>query len=176
MNKKYANKIISVLLGIALITMIFSFVSLIFDAAFMDDVILLNDSDGNTERKLNEIMTFMKWISVSLVCVLVPVFVCYVFAYFGNGKIFNIVSAVLSLFVTAMCIAFICVLRKQALDSKSATIYAAVAESFEAFITLAVTSLLVCAFFIYNSVLSFKAKPENNLSAQSGEVQNDEEV
>lgn len=176
MNKKYANRIISVLLGIALIAMIFSFVSLIFDAAFMDDVILLNDSYGNTERKLNEIMTFMKWISVSLVCVLVPVFVCYVFAYIGNGKIFNIVSAVLSLFITAICIAFICVLRKQALDSKSATIYAAVAESFEAFITLAVTSLLVCAFFIYNSVVSFIKKPDNKVSIENTEVLNNEEV
>lgn len=176
MDKKYANKIISVLLGIALIAMIFSFFSLIFDTAFMDDVILLNNSTENDAKKLNEIMTLIKWMGVSLVCVLIPVMVCYVFAYFGNGKIFNIVSAVLSLFVTVTCIAFVCVLRKQALDTKSATIYAAVTECFKEFISLAAASLLVCAFFVYNSVASFKFKPKNSRSAQSGEVQNNEEV
>lgn len=176
MNKKYVKMIISVLLGIVLITMIISFVSLIFDSAFMDDVISLNNSDSEDAKKLNDIMTLMKWMGVSLVCVLVPVFVCYVFAYFGNGKIFNIVSAVLSLFVTAICIAFICVLRKQALDSESATIYAAVVECFEDFITLAVTSLLACTFFIYNSVASFLKISDNKVSAENTEGSNNEEV
>ena len=176
MNKKYVNKIISVLLGIALIALIFSFFSLLFDAIFMDDVILLNDSNSTDAKKLNEIMPLMKWMTVSLVCVLVPTLVCYVFAYFGNGKIFNIVSAVLSLFFAATCIAFVCVLRKEAIDTNSATIYAAVAECCENFIMLAAASLLLCAFFVYNGVSSFIKKPEVKLSAESAEVKNDEEI
>lgn len=172
MNTKYANKIISVLLGIALIVLVLSFFSLIFEAIFIGDLILLNVGDG----KLNEIATLLKWMSVSLVCVLVPVIVCYVFAYFGNGKIFNVASAVLSLLVAATCVAFIFVLRKWALDTESAEIYSAVAEGLEELITLAATSVLLCAFFVYNSVASFKKKQEGKLLAETAEGQSDEEV
>lgn len=175
MDKKYVKKIISVLLGIALISIVFSLFSLIFDAAFADDLILLNDT-GSTELELDEIITLMKWMTVSLVCVLVPTIVCYFFAYFGNGKIFNIVSAVLSLLITATCIAFICVLRQKALDTESATIYAAATGCFDEFIQLAATSFLLCAFFVCNSVFSFLKKPESQQQVENTEVQSNEEV
>ena len=45
MNKKYANKIISVLLGVALIALIISFIMLLFDAIFTEDIFLF-DNDG----------------------------------------------------------------------------------------------------------------------------------
>ena len=176
MDKKYVTKIIPVLLGIALITLIFSFFSLLFDAIFMDDVILLNTSTSAEAKDLNEIVPLLKWTTVSLACILVPVFVCYVFAYFGNGKIFNTVSAVLSLFITATCIAFVFVLREEALITKSATIYSAVAESFENFIMLAANSAILCAFFIYNSAASFKKQPDGNLATENAEVSNSEKV
>lgn len=172
MDKKTVKTIVNIVVGVALLTMIYSFVSLIFESWFIDDVIVLNGEPDD----LSEIMALIKWQTVSLVCVIVPTLVCYVFAYFGNGKIFNIFSAALSLLVFTMCIAFTIVTRNKTFATNSATTYSAITEALGEFITLAASSLLVCAFFVYNSAVSFKTNPGKSLSVQSVEVQNNEKV
>lgn len=172
MDKQFAKKIVSVLLGIALITIVYSLFSLIFESWFIDDVIVLNGKPDD----LSEIMSLIKWQTVSLVCVIVPTLVCYVFAYFGNEKIFNIFSAALSLLVFAMCIAFIIVTRNKTFATNSATTYSAITEALGEFITLAASAALFCAYFVINSVFSFIHKQKSSITEETTEVNDSEKV
>ncbi len=119
MDKKFVKKILAVVLGITLVAMIFAVFSLAFDAVGMNDLQTLDSS--------NDVIGLFKWQAVALACILVPTLACYAFAFFGNGKIFNILSSVLSLFVAATAVAFTFVLRKTALDLDSTTAYSTVA-------------------------------------------------
>lgn len=157
MDKKFIKKILAVLLGISLLIMIYEWVSLIMDAALADDTVLLGSSD------IKESTMFMKWTSVALVCLLVPTFTCYVFAFFGNKKIFNICSAILSLFVAVCCIAFFAKMRSILLEDAYASVYASGVGYFSEMMQLAVPSLIACAYFTICSVLAFKKG--NNLDA-----------
>ncbi|MDE7301084.1 MAG: hypothetical protein K2N47_02835 [Clostridia bacterium] len=152
MDKKFVKKILAVVLGITLIAMIFSVVSLIIAAVGVSDLEAL----GNSIDEL----ALLKWQSVALVCIIVPTLACYAFAFFGNGKIFNIVSAALSLLVAVTSLAFFIVLRKAALNSVSSTTYATVATSFTEFIKVAVFATIALVYFILNSVASFKKKTD----------------
>ncbi len=113
MNKKYANKIISVLLGVALIALIISFIMLLFDAIFTEDIFLFDNDGQIIIEELKETIKMVKWLSFSLCFILIPALICFVFAYFGNGKIFNLISAILCFFIVATGIAFAFVIRKK---------------------------------------------------------------
>ena len=109
MNKPFVQKILAVVLGLALFVMLMSCVSLIMDAVLIDDTILFNNS-------YKDLLLFTKWTAVALVCTLIPTFVCYAFAFFAKSKIFSICSAVLSLFIAVCCFAFLFTARTAALD------------------------------------------------------------
>ena len=94
---------------------------------------------------------------IALCCVFVPAFVSYVFAYFGNKKIFTTAAAALSLFTTATIIAFIAVLRDRSMDDPLS--YTATASLNAELIELLLTVIIADVYFIYNSVRSFLIKP-----------------
>lgn len=160
MEKPIVKKIITVVLGMALLVMLYSFVSFIIEAVLIVDV---------SSAAILEDAQFMY---VALICLLFITFVSYGFAYFGNGKIFNIFAAVLSLLVAACSIAFLFVLRGEALEKGTST-YALVAGCFAEFIQLAVPALIACAYFIYSSVKSFKhpKQPVAAEAVESGEAE-----
>ena len=166
MDKKLVKNILAVVLGIALIAMIFAVFSLIVDA--------IGTSDLESLDAANKALGLFKWQAVALVCILVPTLACYAFAYFGNGKIFNIASAVLSLFVAVTAISFTFVLREAALDEVSSITYASVTAAFSEFIQLAACALIACVYFILNSVFSFK-KTKTEVAENCEEANGNEE-
>ena len=165
MNKKYQNTILAVVLGIALAFMVYALVSLLFDCIFMKDTIEFTKELIPSNKKMHETLEFAQNISIALTCTIAIMLVCYAFAYFGNGKIFNIAAAALSLATAVMAIVFLVVLRNKAHDAGAET-YTVIAECFDNFIELAVSALLACTYFILNSVASFTAKKINNDSEE----------
>ena len=169
MDKKYLKTIISVILGIALAVMVYSLVSLLFECIFMEDAMKFAEDLMSSDKKMHETLEFLQSVSIALTCTIAITFVCYAFAYFGNGKIFNVAAAALSLLTAVLCIVFVILLRNKAHDAGMTT-YTAVAETFDSFIQLAVSALLACVYFILNSVASFTAHKKNN----DGEAQNND--
>lgn len=167
MDKKIAKKILAVVLGITLIAMIFAVFSLILAAVGVNDLEALETSSDE--------LALLKWQAVALVCIMVPTLACYAFAFFGNGKIFNIASAVLSLFVAVTSLAFFIVLREAAMDTVSSTTYASVATSFTEFIQLAVCATIALVYFIVNTVACFK-KTKTDDEIITEEANGNEEV
>ena len=161
MDKKYLKIILAVMLGIALTIMVYELVSLLFNSIYMKDAIEFAESNN----KLKETMEFIQSLAIALTCTIGIMFVCYVFAYFGNGKIFNTAAAALSLLTAVMSIVFVVLIRNKAHDAGAVT-YSAVAEIFDEFITLAVSALLGCAYFVYNSVISFIGPKKHNDSEE----------
>ncbi len=161
MNKPFVQKILAVVLGISLFVMLMSFVSLIFDAALIDDVSTFANED---------LMNLSKWMTVGIICILIPTFVCYAFTFFAKSKIFSICSAVLSAFVTICSIAFIFVLRAEILDNFNLQNYSLLTGYVQEMLILAVPALLVCVYFILNSINLFRHKnSENNAEATTNE-------
>ncbi len=172
MNKKYAIKIISVLLGVALIALIISFIMLLFDAIFTEDIFLFDNDGQIIIEELKETIKMVKWLSFSLCFILIPALICFVFAYFGNGKIFNLISAILCFFIVATGIAFAFVIRKKAILSDNIAIYTTVTTAIENFIEISAFAFIIGAFFIYNSVVSFigrEKKTKNHTVEQKNE-------
>ncbi len=151
MDKKTVKKIVSTIVALAILTMIFSFCGLIFDAITARDPITIDPSKVTEEIK--DITNHATWMLVALACLLLPTLVCYGFSLFGKSKIMTIVSAVMSLFVVVTCIAFFFVLRDYAVVSAEA--YAIAAAVYPYFILLISTGTLLCAFFTYESVMVF---------------------
>jgi len=167
MEKTFVKKVLAVVLGISLFVMLVSLASLIMDAVLADDVLLL---DSNNDY-IKEISMFMKWTSVALVCAIVPTVLCYIFAYFGNGKIFNICAAVLSFFVAAGCIAFIFVVRDIAMEEIRSDAYAAATGYISELVQLGVSTVISGIFFTVNSVVLFLNKKQ---AVNDAEVGNEE--
>lgn len=158
MDNKTVKTIVNIVVGVALLTMIYSFISLIFNAITARDAILLEAGSTNNIKNIVNLVTYML---VALVCLLVPTLVCYGFALFGKNKIMTIVSAVMSLFVVATCLALFFVLREEAFTSTSA--YTIAAAAFTEIIQLCAATAIMCAFFTFHSVTAIKEffkKPE----------------
>lgn len=162
MDKKYLKTIVAVVMGIVLITMLYATFSLLFDALLMDNLIIYAGESSHDTLKMVQDMV------IALTCVVAVALVCYIFSFLGNGKIFNIVSSVLSLFITATSVAFLFVINKTAFEAGQ-TPYATVAGYFAELIQLAATAFVAGGYFTVNSVLGFiNKKPE------TAEVTNEE--
>ena len=163
MDKSFIKKVLAVVLGISLFVMLVTLASLIMEAALADDVSI------HASFTAEKTIMFIKWSAVALICVTVPALVCYALAYFGNHKIFGIISEVLSFLIVACCIAFFVVARKIALEQLSSSAYASATGYFTELIQLAVPSLLVGIYFVLESVKAFKKNGQK-------EAEEDEEV
>ena len=148
MDKPFVKKILAVVLGLALIIMIFGTISLIWDAIGMGDLKELSGS-------LNDIQSFMRWTAVGLAIMVVPALASYVFAFFSDKKLFKITSAVLSLVVVICCITFITLCRNMAVDLGT-TSYASAAGYFSELMQLLIASALIGIYFLLISVLPAK--------------------
>ncbi|MDE6850459.1 MAG: hypothetical protein K2J54_03940, partial [Clostridia bacterium] len=152
MDNKMIKTIVYVIVGLALLTILYSFCSLIFNAITARDQILMNPKELTNEIK--EILNLATWLLVALVCLLVPTLVCYCFSLFGKNKIMTVVSAVMSLFVVVTCIAFFFVLRDNAFINT--TTYTVASTAYPEIIQLLAASAVTCAFFTYESVFILK--------------------
>lgn len=117
MDKPFIKKILAVVLGLSVMIMVYETVSLIFGACLFDDLELLQSS------QLNDLQAFMKWSAVGLACMLIPTLTCYVMTFLTKGKLFTLISAILSFGITACCIAFLCVSHSYALQGFNTSNY-----------------------------------------------------
>ena len=165
MDKTFIKKILAVVLGLAVIIMIYESVSLIFGACLFDDLELLQGS------ALNDLQAFMKWSAVGLACMLIPTLTCYVMTFFTKGKLFTLISAILSFVIAACCIAFLCVGHSYALQGYSTVSYTSATGYFSDLLQITVAAVLIGVYFLLVTVIPTKIK---NI-AQS-EVNENEEV
>lgn len=170
MDKKTVKTLVNIIVGIAILTIIYSFCSLIFNAITARDAIIIDPSkiDGG----VRDIVNLATWMMVALICLLVPTLVCYGFSLFGKNKIMTMASAVMSLFVIVTALAFFFVLREYSFtDTTAYTIASAV---FPGFIELIAAGSLTCAFFTYESVLiilDYKKATSNSVAASSEQTE-----
>ena len=161
MDKKTVKTFVNIIVGIAILTILYSFCSLIFEAITARDPILLEPTSLSSNAK--EVLNLATWMMVALICLLVPTLVCYGFSLFGKNKIMTLASAVMSLFVVVTAFAFFFVLREYAFKGTSA--YTIAIAAFPEFIELIAACAITCAFFTYESVLIIidykKANPKN---------------
>lgn len=94
MDKKFVKNVMAVVLGISVIMLITSFVSLCMDFAMFKELKAL---DSVAEK----ILYYVKWSAVGLFIFMVPMFASYIFAFFGKSKLFKAAAAVLSLALAA---------------------------------------------------------------------------
>ncbi len=149
MDKKTVKTFVNIIVGIALLTILYSFCTLIFNAITARDAIIIDP--GTLGDYVTDIVNLATWMMVALICLLVPTLVCYGFSLFGKNKIMTIVSAVMSLFVVVTALAFFFVLRENAFTGTTA--YTIATAAFPEFIELIAAGTLICAFFTYESVL-----------------------
>ncbi|MDE6690858.1 MAG: hypothetical protein K2K04_02705 [Clostridia bacterium] len=172
MDNKTVKTFVNIIVGIALLTVIYSFCSLIFDAITLRDAIILDPSIIDSD--VRDIVNLATWMIVALICLLVPTLVCYGFALFGKNKIMTIASAAMSLFVVVSALAFFFVLRENAFTGTAA--YTIATAAFPEFAELIAASMLTCAFFTYESVVIIinikKTRSENKTAAAEQTEQN----
>ncbi len=154
MDKAFVKKVIAVVIGISLFVMVASLISLITEAVLADDVML------EAGISMKQVVTYIKWSMVAVICITVSAFVCYAFAYFGNKPVFLIISAAISFAIAICCIVFLAVIREFVLENFSSDVYAVAAEYFGELIQLAIPSVLVGAYFTVSSVKAFVKKEE----------------
>lgn len=164
MDKSFIKKIIAVVLGLALIIMIFAVASLIIDAVFIDDLIVIGDYSHDI------LQDFMKWSAVGLVCVLIPTLACYVFAFLGKRKILTVLSATFSFVLTLSCVVFLCIAHSYAMIGYSAGTLATVTGYFSEVTQICIASLLVGIYFTVTAI-----RPAEEVEYVYEEVEEDEE-
>ena len=153
MSKKFVSTVVAVILGLAATVMIFSAVSLLFEAVLSLDVVKISSVSANMQN----LLSYIRNTAIGLVVFVAAAVACYCFTYFSKTrKIFGCISEVLSLAVAAFAIAFVFDLRAIVLDYASESIYTAASAYFSELITLAVAALLLCACFTVVAVKAFK--------------------
>ena len=170
MDKPFVKTILAVVLGLALIMLIFETVSLIWDAIGIGD--LKEMSNG-----LDDIQSFMRWSAVGLALMMVPALTSYAFAFFSNKKFYKIAAASLSLVVVLCCIIFISVSRHIALDDKNVSYYASAAGYFVELMQILISSALIGVYFLLITVLPAKKTgtvETETVKAKTEEVENEE--
>ena len=165
MDKHFIKKILAIVLGLALVIMIFGTVSLIWDAISIGDLKEINDG-------LNDINSFMRWSTVGLALMMAPALTSYAFAFFSNKKFYKIAAASLSLAVVLCCIIFISVSRHIALDDKNVSYYASAAGYLSELMQIFIASTLIGVYFLLITVLP--AKKAEQVEAKTEEVENEE--
>lgn len=149
MEKKTVKTFVNIIVGIALLIIIYSFFLMLFNAITARDPLLMSPDTFNSSVK--ETLSLAIWMMVSLACLIVPTLVCYGFSLFGKNKIMTLASAVMSLFIALICFSFFFALRDNAFtDINSYTIATA---AFTDIIQLFAACTITCAFFTYESVL-----------------------
>lgn len=150
MDKHFFKNVLTVVLGICVLIMIFSTVSLASDAALADDLVSIGSN-----KKLTMLI---KWTALALVCLMIPTITCYVFTYFTDNKLMKIFAAALSLIVTVVCIAIFIISRNAGIEGNSSTKYATVTGYLSELLQLATASLIVCIYYVICFIKSFKNK------------------
>lgn len=153
MDKAFVKKVLATVYGICVLIMLFKFVSLITDIAFAKDLV-------DFGSVYTSVAYMIKWSALGIVCVLVPVFACSFFAFFSKNKIFIIIAAALHLFVGVSAIVLAAAVRQYSLAFDAAATYAAGLTYLQELIELAVPSLLVCGYFVYDAVIAFKGNKQ----------------
>lgn len=166
MDKSFAKKVISVVLGIALILLIFSTVTLIIDTVLLDDLKYFNGTDFDNLQK------FFKWSGTGLICLIIPTVASYVFAYFSNRKIMTLIACVFSFITAISCFVLFGACRVYALEGFSSTNYASASLYFNKFIQIAISVILLGAYFLTDLLRKTpKAETENK---DAEEIKNEE--
>ena len=163
MDKSFIKKILAVVLGIAVIIMVFETVSLLFDACLIDDVKIFQG------HGLDDLQAFMKWSAVGLACTLIPTLACYVMTCFTKGKLFTLISAILSFAVMACGIAFLCVAHSYAMQGYSSSNYASATGYFSELLKIAIAAALIGLYFLLVTVIPAKKKNETQSEVSENE-------
>lgn len=152
MDKPFIKKILAVVLGLSVMIMVYETVSLIFGACLFDDLELLQSS------QLNDLLAFMKWSAVGLACMLIPTLTCYVMTFLTKGKLFTLISAILSFGITACCIAFLCVSHSYALQGFNTSNFTSATGYFSDLLQIAVAAVLIGVYFLIVTFIPVKVK------------------
>ena len=153
MDKAFYKRILIIIMGICALVLLFAFISLIVDAIGFADLM------ENTS--VSSIMLFAKWSSVAIVCLMVPLFMSYLFSCLSKNVIFRISSAVLSLFTAVSAIAFIAVSRQIVLDNWSTSDYTVFTAYMQEMIQVLVPSIIGCIFYTVGSIQAFAKKSDD---------------
>lgn len=170
MDKAFIKKILAVVLGIALIIMIFGTVSLFWDAIGIGDLKKL-------DHNLDAVESFMRWSAVGLALMMVPALTSYAFAFFSDKKFYKITAASLSLAVVLCCIIFISLCRHYAIDDGYVSTYASAAGYFSELMQILIASTLIGVYFLLITVLPAKKTEQveaTTVEAKTEEVKNEE--
>lgn len=165
MDKSFVKNVIAVLLGIALVIMVYDTFSLITGAVLFEDLAVL-------EGGLNDLEAFMKWSAVSLACMLIPALVSYVIAFIGNKKQYMLISAILSFLVVICCLIFFGVTRAYAIRGFSSSRYATGTTYLSELVREAVSAALAGVYFLI-TFLRLKNVQNSQQTVEEGEGEED---
>ena len=153
MNKPFVKNVLAVILGMALLIEVYEVFSSFISAFIVKDVMLFT-SDGD----MNKIVEFVKWSSIGVGCLLVPALLGSAFGFFSKGRILKIISAAIWLAVAVTCVTLLFVLRKVVLDMLNVSLYEAAAEFMDELLMVSLPAVLICVYFILDSVFLFGKK------------------
>ncbi|MDE6001637.1 MAG: hypothetical protein K2G96_04905 [Clostridia bacterium] len=153
MNKPFVKNVLAVILSIALLIEIYELFSLLIGSFIVKDVMLFT-----SDEDMNKIVQFARWSSVGVGCLLVPALLCSVFGFFSKGRLLKIFSAAIWLAVAVTCMTLLFVLRKIVLDMLDINFYEVAAELMDEMLLVAIPAILICVYFILDSVLLFGKK------------------
>lgn len=172
MNKRITDGIIAVIVGLCWFTLFCGCVSIFTDVLLMGDMDKMSMSGINND--LDALVEFIKWTALALTLLLVPAFVCGAFRIFTKNKIFSVICSALHLIVLVCAIGFFCKLHAMAVEDSNATLYTVAVEYFENYISVITLTALLCAYYVYESVLGFVAdrkKGEKEPDAADGQTE-----
>ncbi|MDE6597203.1 MAG: hypothetical protein K2K60_01015 [Clostridia bacterium] len=153
MNKPFVKNVFAVILGIALLIEVYEAFTLLISGFIVKDAMIFT-----SETDMNKIVEFVKWSSVGVGCLLVPALLGSALGFFSKGRILKILSAAIWLAVAVTCITLLFVLRKTVLDMLDANLYAVAAELMDEMLLVAIPAVLICVYFILDSVFLFGKK------------------
>lgn len=154
MDKKTLHTVVSVVLGIAVFTIISVVILLMFDAVLADDTLEIT----STSKYMDETVSYVKHSSIAVICIAIPMLVCYGLTYFAKSKkIFATISALISLVLIAMCIGFVFDLRSIVIefDALRSTCYTVASAHFSKLIELLISCAFSCAYFTVIAIRAF---------------------
>lgn len=153
MNKPFVKNVLAVILGIALLIEIYEVFSLIISGAIVKDAMLFT-SDEN----MNKIVEFIKWSSIGVGCLLFPALLGSTLGFFSKGRLLKIISSAIWFAVAVTCITLLFVLRKTVVDMLKISLYEVAAELMNEMLLVAIPAVLICVYFILDSVFLFGKK------------------
>lgn len=158
MNKPFVKNVLAVVLGICLITEIFSLVTLIPNAAQANNLIL----HAGTDEDLTQFIRLAQWTSVALICLISVTLVCFALTFFTKNAVFCIAASALCLLLAATALAFYGVTDKVAMNMLNANVYAAATEFEGDLLTVAVPAVIICVYYAFSAATAFKRRSMKN--------------